>query len=158
MGTTTESVWDYPRPPALDPITEDIVVTFGGGVIARTDRAFRVLETSHPPTYYVPLASFTEGSLVPAAGSSFCEWKGRAAYFDIVGSDGTVAERAAWHYPEPTPRFAELCDHVSIYPGLMDEISVDGEIVQSQPGDFYGGWITSKVTGPFKGGPGTFGW
>ena len=92
MGTTTESVWDYPRPPALDPVTEDIVVTFGGGVIARTDRAFRVLETSHPPTYYVPLASFTEGSLVPAAGSSFCEWKGRAAYFDIVGSDGTVAE------------------------------------------------------------------
>ncbi len=158
MGTTTESVWDYPRPPALDPITEDIVVTFGGGVIARTDRAFRVLETSHPPTYYVPLASFTEGSLVPAAGSSFCEWKGRAAYFDIVGSDGTVAERAAWNYPEPTPRFAELCDHVSIYPGLMDEITVDGEIVQSQPGDFYGGWITSKVTGPFKGGPGTVGW
>ena len=158
MGSTAEQVWDYPRPPALDPVTEDIVVTFGGGVIARADRALRVLETSHPPTYYVPLASFTDGSLVPAAGSSFCEWKGRAAYFDVVGSDGTVAERAAWDYPDPTPRFAELRDHVSIYSGLMDEITVDGEIVQSQPGDFYGGWITSKVTGPFKGGPGTFGW
>jgi len=158
MDTTTESVWDYPRPPALDPVTEDIEVTFGGEVIARTDRAFRVLETSHPPTYYLPMSSFVEGSLVPCSGSSLCEWKGRAQYFDIVAPSGAIAQRAAWCYPDPTPTFAELRDHVALYPALMDRITVDGEQVASQPGDFYGGWITSKVTGPFKGGPGTFGW
>lgn len=158
MGTTTESVWDYPRPPALDPVREHIVVTFGGGPITRTDRAFRVLETSHPPTYYLPMDSFIEGALVPTTGSSFCEWKGQAAYFDVVGADGRVANRAAWHYPQPTPRFVELREHVALYPGLMDDITIDGEHVQAQPGDFYGGWITSKVTGPFKGSPGTLGW
>jgi len=158
-----ESVWDYPRPPALDPVREDIVVTFGGRVIARADRALRVLETSHPPTYYLPRDCFVDGALVPAGGSSYCEWKGRAAYFDIVGvgeggTDGQVAERAAWHYPEPTARFADLVDHVALYPGLMDEVTVDGEVVVAQPGDFYGGWITSAVVGPFKGAPGTLGW
>ena len=158
MATEVESVWDYPRPPALDPVTEEIVVRFGGGEIARTNRALRVLETSHPPTYYLPIAAFAPGVLVPANGSSYCEWKGRAAYFDIVGRDGTIAERAAWHYPEPTPRFTEIAHHVAIYPGAMDETTIDGERVHAQSGDFYGGWITSKVSGPFKGGPGTFGW
>lgn len=153
-----ESVWDYPRPPALDPVAEEIVVRFGGGEIARTDRALRVLETSHPPTYYLPVEAFGDDVLVPTSGSSYCEWKGRAAYFDIVGPSGSVAKRAAWHYPEPTARFADIADHVAIYPAAMDEITVDGEIVRAQPGDFYGGWITSRVAGPFKGGPGTFGW
>jgi uncharacterized protein (DUF427 family) len=142
----------------MDPVNESIVITFGGDIIARADRAIRVLETSHPPTYYLPIDAFVAGALVPASGSSYCEWKGRAAYFDIVGAHGASAERAAWHYPEPTARFADIVDHVAIYPALMDEITVNGERVQAQPGDFYGGWITSKVTGPFKGAPGTLGW
>jgi len=155
MGTTTESVWDYPRPPALDPITEDIVVTFGGGVIARTDRAFRVLETSHPPTYYVPLASFTEGSLVPTAGSSFCEWKGRASYFALVSQP--TAGPVAWLYADPSDRFAALHEHVSFYPEKID-CFVNGERVRPQPGSFYGGWITDDIVGPFKGAAGTGFW
>ena len=154
----TESVWDYPRPPALDPVREDVVITLGGQVIARADRAIRVLETSHPPTYYLPESSFTEGVLVPVEGTTFCEWKGRAHYFDVHGPDGSTARRAAWHYPHPTEALAELLDHVCVYPAAMDEITVNGEKVRAQPGDFYGGWITSKVTGPFKGAPGTLGW
>ena len=154
----TESVWDYPRPPALDPVREDVVITLGGQVIARADRAIRVLETSHPPTYYLPASSFAEGVLVPVEGTTFCEWKGRAHYFDVHGPDGSTAHRAAWHYPHPTEAFAELLDHVCVYPAAMDEITVNGEKVQAQTGDFYGGWITSKVTGPFTGAPGTLGW
>lgn len=156
----TESVWDYPRPPALDPVRQDIVITLGGQVVARADRAIRVLETSHPPTYYLPASSFTAGALVPVEGTTFCEWKGRAHYFDVVGGSTAprTAPRAAWHYPHPTQAFAELLDHVAVYPAAMDEITVNGEKVQAQPGDFYGGWITSKVTGPFKGSPGTLGW
>ena len=157
-STVVESVWDYPRPPALDPVAEEVVISFDGGEIARANRALRVLETSHPPTYYLPIGAFVAGALVPASGSSYCEWKGRAAYFDIVGARGAIAERAAWHYPDPTARFADIVDHVAVYPALMDEVTVDGERVQAQPGDFYGGWITSKVTGPFKGAPGTLGW
>lgn len=152
----TESVWDYPRPPAVDPVDEQIVVTLGGRVIARAEHAIRVLETSHPPTYYLPVSAFAPGSLVPAEGTTYCEWKGHASYFDVVG--GRTAPRAAWHYPDPVPAFASLRDHVALYPAAMDEITVDGEVVSAQPGDFYGGWITSKVTGPFKGAPGTLGW
>jgi uncharacterized protein (DUF427 family) len=152
-----ESAWDYPRPPRVEPCTSVIEVVLGGEVVARTASSLRVLETSHPPTYYLPVSAFVEGSLRPAAGTSFCEWKGTAAYLDVVGGD-KVAERAAWHYPHPTEPFAELADHVAVYAGRMDRCTVDGEVVTPQPGGFYGGWITSHVVGPFKGEPGTRGW
>lgn len=152
-----ESVWDYPRPPRLERSTELVEVELGGRTIARTTRALRVLETSHPPTYYLPVQDVAAGVLRPIAGGSLCEWKGRAAYFDIASGDH-VAERAAWHYPEPTDPFAELRGHVAVYPGLMDRCLVGGEEVRAQPGGFYGGWVTSRVVGPFKGSPGTMGW
>jgi uncharacterized protein (DUF427 family) len=156
-GPGQESVWDYPRPPRLERTSRLVEVTFGGRLVARTDTALRVLETSHPPTYYLPLASFVEGALRPATGGSVCEWKGRAAYLDVVAGDA-VAPRAAWHYPSPTPAFAGIAGHVALYPGAMDRCTVDGEVVRAQPGGFYGGWVTSSVVGPFKGDPGTTAW
>jgi len=150
-------VWDYPRPPRLESTSNDIEVVLGGLVVARTSAALRVLETSHPPTYYLPMSCFVDGALRPAGGGSLCEWKGQAAYFDVVGGDA-VAERAAWHYPTPTREFAEIVGHVALYPGAMDRCTVDGEVVRPQPGGFYGGWVTSTVVGPFKGDPGTMFW
>jgi uncharacterized protein (DUF427 family) len=116
-----------------------------------------VLETSHPPTYYLPRADFAAGALREAGGSSYCEWKGDAAYLDVVGGD-QVAAGKAWYYPQPVPAYGELVDHIALYPGAMDSCTVDGELVQPQPGGFYGGWITSRVVGPFKGTPGTAFW
>jgi uncharacterized protein (DUF427 family) len=133
------------------------VVRLGGRVVAETTEAWCVLETSHPPTYYLPPSAFADGALRPAAGSSYCEWKGRAAYLDVVAGD-VVAARSAWTYPDPTPAFAHLVDHVSLYPAAMESVTVDGVEVQPQPGGFYGGWITPRVAGPFKGSPGTLGW
>lgn len=156
-GPGQESVWDYPRPPRLEPTGAVVEVVLGGVTIVRTTRALRVLETSHPPTYYLPLEDFVDGSLVPAEGSSWCEWKGEAAYFDVHGG-GVVAARAAWHYPHPTGSFAAIAGHVAVYPGEMDRCLVDGEVVEPQPGGFYGGWITSTVVGPFKGVPGSRSW
>ena len=164
-GPGQESVWDYPRPPRLEQSAEDVQVVLGGRLVARTSMAYRVLETSHPPTYYLPVSCFDEGSLRPAAGGSLCEWKGEAAYFDVVAAepagtvrDPVVAPRAAWGYPAPTRTFAALVDHVAVYPGAMDRCTVDGEVVRPQPGGFYGGWVTSRVVGPFKGDPGTMWW
>ena len=156
-GPGQESVWDYPRPPALVQWHEQVRVELGGRVVAETTEAWCVLETSHPPTYYLPRDAFAPDVLRPAAGSSFCEWKGTAAYLDLVVEDRTAA-RAAWYYPTPTPSFAALRDHVSLYPAATDGCFVDGERVRPQPGGFYGGWITSRVVGPFKGDPGTHGW
>ena len=152
-----ESVWDYPRPPLLEPTSALVEVTLGGVTIVRTTRALRVLETSHPPTYYLPVDAFAAGSLVPAGGQSYCEWKGVAAYFDLVAGSA-VAERAAWGYPHPTSAYEALRDHVAIYPSAMDACTVDGEVVTPQPGNFYGGWVTSGVVGPFKGVAGSRGW
>jgi uncharacterized protein (DUF427 family) len=156
-GPGQESVWDYPRPPRLESTSSVIEVVLDDVRIAVTNLALRVLETSHPPTYYLPMTSFKQGSLRPAAGKSVCEWKGVAAYFDVVAGS-VVAERAAWGYPQPTPAFLALVDHVAVYPSAMDTCTVDGEVVTSQPGDFYGGWVTSKVVGPFKGDPATRFW
>ncbi len=156
-GPGQESVWDYPRPPRVEPSSETVEVRVGGAVVARTTAALRVLETSHPPTYYLPRAAFADGVLLPATGSSYCEWKGVASYYDVVGPDRTAA-RAGWTYPEPSPGFEALLDHVAVMPGAMDACTVDGEIVVPQEGGFYGGWITSRVVGPFKGAPGTRGW
>ncbi|VXC02690.1 DUF427 domain-containing protein [Aeromicrobium sp. 9AM] len=152
-----ENVWDYPRPPSIERRDEHLVVRLGGQVIADTTMSWRVCETSHPPTYYLPVESFVAGVLRPVAGTTVCEWKGAAAYFDLVSSGRTVGS-AAWSYPRPNERFENLVDHVAIYPGKVDECTIDGEIVQAQEGDFYGGWITSRVSGPFKGAPGTLGW
>lgn len=152
-----ESVWDYPRPPRVEPVGEHIVVRLGGEVIADTRDAVRVLETSHPPVYYLPRSAFPEGTLVPAAGSSFCEFKGDARYLTVRSGDAT-AERSAWFYPTPSPGYEALVDRVALYPAAMDSCEVDGETVVPQAGGFYGGWITSRVVGPFKGEPGTSGW
>ncbi len=152
-----ENVWDYPRPPALVRSDERVVVEVGGSVLARTDRAWRVLETSHPPTYYLPWEDVDADLLVPSDRRSWCEWKGRARYFDVVAG-GLRLPDAAWTYPDPTPAFAPITGHLALYPGRMDRCLVDGEQVQAQEGDFYGGWITSRITGPFKGPPGTMGW
>jgi uncharacterized protein (DUF427 family) len=156
-GPGQESVWDYPRPPRVEPSSETVEVRVGGAVVARTTAALRVLETSHPPTYYLPRAAFADGVLLPATGSSYCEWKGVASYYDVVGPDRT-ALRAGWTYPTPSPGFEVLVGHVAVMPGAMDACTVDGEIVVPQEGGFYGGWITSRVVGPFKGAPGTRGW
>ena len=153
-----ENVWDYPRPPALVPCERRVRVVAGGATIADSTRALRVLETSHPPTIYVPPEDVDAAALRPAAGSSLCEWKGRAAYFDVVGGDGGVAERAAWSYPAPAPAFAALAGHVAFYPGRVEAAYLDDERVTAQKGDFYGGWITADLAGPFKGAPGTRGW
>ncbi|GAY18098.1 DUF427 domain-containing protein [Mycobacterium sp. shizuoka-1] len=152
-----ESVWDYPRPPRLEPFTGAITVELGGRVIASTDRSWRVLETSHPPTYYLPRDAFAAGVLRDAPGASLCEWKGQARYYDLVAGD-VVAVRAAWSYPRPTRPFAQIAGAIAVMPGLVDRCTVDGETVVAQPGGFYGGWITSRVVGPFKGIPGSMGW
>lgn len=152
-----ESVWDYPRPPRAEPRPERVVVGLGGAKIVDTTDSVRVLETSHPPVYYVPLDSFPAGVLVPVQGTSFCEFKGEAHYFDVVAGGVHVA-RAAWTYPKPTRGFEALSSRVALYPGCMDSCEVNDEQVTFQEGDFYGGWITQQIVGPFKGGPGTAGW
>lgn len=150
-------MWDYPRPPRVETSTETIEIRLGDEVIAHTRESIRVLETSHPPAYYLPPSAFAPGVLRPVAGGTFCEWKGVASYFDLV-TPTTTASRAAWTYPDPSGGFAAIRDHVSVMPGAVDGCLVDGEVVRAQEGGFYGGWITDRVTGPFKGGPGSRGW
>jgi uncharacterized protein (DUF427 family) len=152
-----ESVWDYPRPPRVEASGELVEVRLGGRTIASSTRTLRVLETSHPPTYYLPEDAFEPGTLHPVEGSTYCEFKGVAAYYDLVAGD-TVAARAGWTYPSPTSGFEALRGHVAVMPGSVDACTVDGEVVRPQEGGFYGGWVTSRVVGPFKGGPGTWGW
>lgn len=156
-GPGQESVWDYPRPPRLEPVDKQVEIVFGGAVIVSAPQCFRVLETSHPPVYYIAPEFVTQGALRPASGSSVCEWKGRADYFDVV-SGGRVAERAAWRYAAPTSSFAQIAGYIAFYAGPMDRCVVDGVVVTPQPGGFYGGWITPDIVGPFKGQPGSMGW
>ena len=156
-GPGQESVCDFPRPPKLEPWPERIRIELGGMTIADTTRALRVLETSHPPTYYLPIGDLLAGTLRPAGGGSMCEWKGAAAYFDVVAGE-TVVRRAAWSYPHPTPAFVAIVDHCAFYCAAMDACWVGEHRATPQPGGFYGGWVTPHVTGPFKGGPGTLGW
>ena len=156
-GPGQESVWDYPRPPRLETSTDSIQVVLGGVTIADTTRSWRVLETSHPPTYYLPREAFVDGALREADGSSFCEWKGEASYFDLLGGD-RVAARAAWTYLRPTGGFGDIAGTIALMAAQVDECRVNGEVVTPQPGGFYGGWITSAVVGPFKGIPGSWGW
>ncbi|GAA0583514.1 DUF427 domain-containing protein [Paractinoplanes ferrugineus] len=153
-----ESVWDYPRPPRLERTDARVTITHAGQLIADSDHCWRVLETSHPPVYYVPRADLADGVLQPGAGRSLCEFKGVAGYWDVVVAGAPRVERAGWSYERPTPGFAEIAGAVAFYPSRVDECRVAGELVRAQEGDFYGGWITDGITGPFKGGPGTMGW
>lgn len=156
-GPGQESVWAFPRPAIAEPTRAHIRIEHRGLVIAETRRAVRTLETSHPPSYYIPPGDILDGVLRRAAGSSFCEWKGSAVYWDVVAGD-MVLPRVGWSYPSPTAPFAMLRDHVAFYAGPFDRCTVDGETVIPQPGGFYGGWITSRFAGPFKGVPGSMGW
>jgi uncharacterized protein (DUF427 family) len=157
VGAGQESVWDYPRPPRVERVDRRVRIELGGRPIVDTADVVRVLETSHPPVYYLPIAAFADGALTPGAGSSYCEFKGGARYFDVRGGD-EVRPRAAWTYPDPRPGFEELVGRVAVYAQGMDACSVDGVPVVPQPGTFYGGWITPEIVGPFKGVRGSMGW
>jgi len=152
-----ESVWDYPRPPHLEKTSKHLKIIFNNTIIAETNRAFRVLETSHPPVYYFPPEDVQMKFLNEASNSSFCEWKGRAGYYSLQVSEKRV-ENAAWFYTNPTESFAEIKNYIAFYPSKMDACYVNDESVETQEGDFYGGWITKDIVGPFKGGAGTRGW
>jgi uncharacterized protein (DUF427 family) len=154
---TTESVWDYPRPPRLERTGERLRVMFNGEAVADTVAGYRVLETSHPPVYYFPPGDIAQRYLLAAPGSSWCEFKGHAKYWSLeVG--GRRAGNVAWSYPEPSRAYAAIAGYLAFYASRVDACWVGDERVQPQPGDFYGGWITSRIVGPFKGGPGTRGW
>jgi uncharacterized protein (DUF427 family) len=153
-----ERVWDYPRPPAVAPCERRVRIELGGELLADSARALRVLETSHPPTIYVPPEDI-RGDLLAASGqrATWCEFKGRARYVDARVA-GREVRAVGWSYASPSPGYEALRDHVAFYPGRVDAAWLDDERVQSQAGDFYGGWITADLVGPFKGPPGTLGW
>ena len=153
----TESVWDYPRPPRVEPSTRRIRVVLGDVTVADTTRAFRVLETSHPPGYYIPPGDVLSEYLRPSRRRTYCEFKGQASYYDLVVGERVVRD-AAWYYPDPAPGYEVIRAHLAFYPGRVDACFVDEEQVAAQEGDFYGGWLTADIVGPFKGGPGTAGW
>jgi uncharacterized protein (DUF427 family) len=152
-----ESVWDFPRPARIEPVGFHLRVVLAGQTIAETRRGMRAIETSHPPSYYFPPEDVDTALLVPASTRTLCEWKVGASYHDIVVG-GRTAEDAAWSYPRPTSDFLAVAGWFAFYPSRVDACFVDGETVTPQAGDFYGGWITRHVAGPFKGPPGTRGW
>ena len=152
-----ESVWNYPRPPRLEKTGERLRVMFNGETVADTSAGFRVLETSHPPVYYFPPQDIAQQYLIAASGGSWCEFKGQAKYWSLdVG--GRRSDNAAWSYPEPSRVYAAIAGYLAFYASRVDACWVGDERVMPQSGDFYGGWITSRIVGPFKGGPGTRGW
>ena len=152
-----ESVWDYPRPPALETFSGHIRILHQNLVIADTNRSFRILETSHPPTYYIPFKDIKMSYFTTNDYSTFCEFKGKANYFDLKVNN-EIIQNVGWYYLNPAKEYNALRDHIAFYPSKLDECLVNDEKVQAQEGDFYGGWITKNIKGPFKGGPGTFGW
>ncbi|GAA4541851.1 DUF427 domain-containing protein [Pseudonocardia xishanensis] len=157
-GPGQESVWDYPRPPRAEAVARRVVVRHAGTVVVDTADVVRVLETSHPPTYYLSRAAFAEGVLRPDDRTTFCEWKGTARYVDVVVPGADPLRAVGWWYPRPDVRYPEVTDRVALYAAPFDEILLDDERVVPQPGGFYGGWVTADVVGPFKGGPGSWGW
>ena len=157
MNTHARRVADFPRPPAIEPTARRVRIILGGETIADAATAWCVLETTHPPTYYVPRSAFVPWALTASARTSFCEWKGSARYVSLSGGARTERD-AGWFYPAPTPAYAALRDHVAVYAGRMDSCWLDDEQVTPQPGGFYGGWITADLIGPFKGAPGTEFW
>ncbi len=156
-GPGQESAWDYPRPPRIEPVSERIRVVADGLTVADSTRALRVLETAGAPVYYLPPADVRIDLLRRTNHQSVCEWKGPASYHSLVLPGRTIAN-AAWSYPEPSPGFEPIRDHLAFYAWAVDEAWVGDELATPQPGRFYGGWVTSRVVGPFKGEPGTFGW
>lgn len=152
-----ESVWDYPRPPRVEAVAEPIKIMVNGLTIVESQKAFRVLETSHPPTYYIPQDDIKMAYLKPNTRYTLCEFKGQASYWDLIIGDRNIPN-VAWGYLNPNLAYAEIAGYLAFYASLVDEAYVGEEKVQPQPGDFYGGWITSKVVGPFKGGLDTNGW
>lgn len=157
-GPGQESVWDYPRPPRAEPTSAHVRVVHAGHVVADTTRAIRILETSQPPAFYLPVADVDASVLRPSRTHTFCEWKGSASYVDLVVPGAEPVADAAWTYPSPVAAFAEITGHYAFYAQKVDACFVDDEQVQANAGSFYGGWITSKVVGPFKGGEGSWGW
>ena len=152
-----ENVQSYPRPPAIEPVAQRILIRLGGAVVADSTRALRVLETHHAPTYYLPPDDIVPGALVRTHRRSSCEWKGLAHYFD-VHAGALVEPDAAWGYDTPSVAFGAIAGYVAFYAGRMDACWVGDELVVPQPGGFYGGWVTADVAGPFKGIPGSQGW
>jgi uncharacterized protein (DUF427 family) len=152
-----ESVWDYPRPPRVEPCLDRATVHHRGIVVADSTLTMRVLETSHPPGIYIPPGDVDTSLLRPSPRTTVCEYRGRAAYWHLV-VEGDMVRDAAWSYPDPAPGYEAIRDHLAFYPGRVDECRLGDERVTPQEGSFYGGWITSHVIGPFKGGPGTTGW
>lgn len=157
-GPGQESVWDYPRPPLVVATADRIRVVHAGRTVADTTAALRVLETSQPPAYYLPLSDIDETLLRPSPTRTWCEWKGTASYVDLAVPGAPEVQDAGWRYDHPTDGFEDLRGHIAFYAQRVDECWLDDERVQANAGDFYGGWITSRVVGPFKGGPGTAGW
>jgi uncharacterized protein (DUF427 family) len=156
-GLPYESVWDYPRPPAILPEPRAVLISVDGETIASSERAIRVCETAGGPVVYIPEQDVVDGVLRPSSGhGSYCEWKGAASYFDVI-ADGKAIPQAVWTYANPSPGFEQLAGHFSFYPALV-ECRLAGEAVRPQPGGFYGGWMTDEITGPVKGEPGTGGW
>lgn len=152
-----ESVWDYPRPPRLEDTDARIQIIFNDILIADTRKAKRVLETSHPPVYYLPPQDVEMQCLQSTTGRSFCEWKGTAAYYNLEVNDKRV-EKVGWYYPDPVSAFESFKNFIAFYAGPMDACYVNGEKVTPQPGGFYGGWITKNIVGPFKGERATMWW
>ena len=155
-GPGQTSVWDFPRPPRLEPEAREVVIHWGTTEVARTHRAVRILETAHPPSFYIPWDDVARDLLEPAPGSSMCEWKGPASYWSLVDGDRRLPE-VAWSYPQPLAGAEALANCVAFYPRDLD-CTVGGAVVLPQPGGFYGGWITPELVGPFKGESGTSGW
>lgn len=156
-GPGQESVWDYPRPPRVETVVHRVRVEFGGRVIAQSDRALRVCETSSPPVYYLPPGDIDSSCFMPSDRTSFCEWKGVAHYWTVL-TGSRIARDSAWSYPEPDPGYEAIRDYVSFYPRRMDACYVGEDRVTPQPGFYYGGWVTPNLVGPFKGVPGSETW
>ncbi|MEN9208176.1 MAG: DUF427 domain-containing protein [Gloeomargarita sp. GMQP_bins_120] len=152
-----ESVWDYPRPPRVEPVPYRIQIYTQGLCLADTQRAYRVLETSHPPVYYLPPADIQMQYLCPNRRRSFCEWKGWAHYYNLHLGE-RVIDDVAWAYADPMPAYRVIRHYLAFYAQKLERCLVNGEVVRPQPGGFYGGWITGNLVGPFKGEPGTEHW
>ncbi len=150
-------MWDYPRPPRAERVRCRVRIVHGGTLLLDTDDVVRVLETSHPPTYYLPRAEFRV-PLLAAPRLTVCEWKGEASYIDLEVPGVAPLREVGWWYPQPVLRYPQLTDRAAVYAAQFDEVTLNGEQVTPQPGNFYGGWITADIVGPFKGDPGSWAW
>ena len=158
VGPGQESVWDYPRPPAVVPSDELVRVVHAGHVLAESKRTLRVLETAHAPAYYIPAGDVDWSHLHEVSLRTVCEYKGVASYADLRLPGGPVVPQVCWWYPRPSRGYEDLVNAVCFYPQRVDRCEVAGEAVTPLPSSFYGDWPTSRIAGPYKGAPGTEGW